>query len=135
MPPPKRQRQEGISFMSIPKVLICDDEEGIRESLKLVLGDHYEMVTVDSGDMALEVLSHNKDIKVMLLDIKMPKTHGLDILQEVKMKFPHVKIIMVTGYKSVETAAEATRLGANGYIVKPFKSQEILETVKKNMES
>ena len=121
--------------MENPKILICDDEEGIRESLKLVLGDHYNLVTVDSGSMALDVLSHSQDIKVMLLDIKMPKTNGLDVLQEIKKKFPHVKIIMVTGYKSVETAAEAARLGASGYIVKPFKSQEILETVKKNLES
>ncbi len=120
--------------MANPKILICDDEEGIRESLKIVLGDHYELVTVDSGDMALEVLSHNKDIKVMLLDIKMPKTNGLDVLQEIKKKYPRLRIIMVTGYKSVETAAEASRLGASGYIVKPFKSQEILETVKKNLE-
>ena len=121
--------------MANPKILICDDEEGIRESLKLILGDHYELVAVDSGDMALEVLSHSKEIKVMLLDIKMPKTHGLDVLQEVKKKYPQIKIIMVTGYKSVETAAEATRLGATGYIIKPFKSEEILETVQKNMGS
>ena len=117
--------------MANPKILICDDEEGIRESLKLILGDHYNLMAVDSGDMALEVLSHSKDIKVMLLDIKMPKTNGLDVLQEIKKKYPQLKIIMVTGYKSVETAAEATRLGASGYIVKPFKSQEILETVRK----
>ena len=121
--------------MANPKILICDDEEGIRESLKLILGDDYNLVTVDSGAMALEVLSHSKDIKVMLLDIKMPQTNGLDVLHEIKKKHPHLKIIMVTGYKSVETAAEATRLGASGYIVKPFKSQEILETVKKNLEA
>ena len=121
--------------MANSKILICDDEEGIRESLKLVLGDHYNLVAVDSGDMAVEVLSRSKEIKLMLLDIKMPKTNGLDALQEIKKKFPHVKIIMVTGYKSVETAAEATRLGASGYIVKPFKSEEILETVKKNLGS
>lgn len=121
--------------MTNPKILICDDEEGIRESLKLVLGDHYNLITVDSGDMALKTLDQCKDIKVMLLDIKMPKTSGLDVLQEIKKKHPHLKIIMVTGYKSVETAAEATRLGASGYIVKPFKSQEILETVKKNLGS
>ena len=46
--------------MANPKILICDDEEGIRESLKLILGDHYSLVTVDSGDMALEVLSHSQ---------------------------------------------------------------------------
>lgn len=121
--------------MANPKILICDDEEGIRESLKAVLENHYELVAVDSGAMALEVLSHSKDIKVMLLDIKMPKTSGIDVLQEVKRKCPDVKIIMVTGYKSVETAAEATRLGATGYIVKPFKAEDILETIRKNLGS
>jgi len=119
--------------MANPKILICDDEEGVRESLKVILADYYELIVVDSGAMAMEILSHTKDIKVMLLDIKMPKTHGLDVLKEIKKKFPLVKIIMVTGYKSVETAAEASRLGASGYIIKPFKSQEILETVKRNL--
>ena len=119
--------------MANPKILICDDEEGIRESLKIILADHYELVAVDSGEMAVEILSHAKDIKIMLLDIKMPKTHGLDVLKEIKKKHPPLKIIMVTGYKSVETAAEAAKLGATGYIVKPFKSQDILETVKKNL--
>jgi DNA-binding NtrC family response regulator len=127
--------QERNTRMANPKILICDDEEGIRESLKLVLGDFYNLVTVDSGDMALEVLSKSKEIKLVLLDIKMPKINGLDILQEIKKKYPHLKIIMVTGYKSVETAAEAARLGASGYIVKPFKSLEILDTVKKNLGS
>ena len=119
--------------MANSKILICDDEEGIRESLKLVLGDIYDLIIVDGCEMAVKALSQSKDIKLMLLDIKMPKTNGLDVLQEVKKKFPRVKIIMVTGYKSVETAAEATRLGASGYIVKPFKSEEILETVKRNL--
>ena len=121
--------------MSNSKILICDDEEGVRESLKVILGDHYNLISVDSGEMALEALSHSKDIKVTLLDIKMPQTNGLDVLHEIKKKFPLQKIIMVTGYKSVETAAEASRLGATGYIVKPFKSQEILDTVKKNLGS
>ena len=120
--------------MANPKILICDDEEGIRESLKLILADHYDLIAVDSGEMALNTLSHSQDIKIILLDIKMPKINGLDLLKEIKKKFPHLKIIMVTGYKSVETAAEATRLGASGYIIKPFKSEEILGTVEKNLE-
>jgi DNA-binding NtrC family response regulator len=119
--------------MARPKILICDDEENIREVLKLILSDHYDLIAVDSGEQALHTLDNSKDVKVMLLDIKMPKVHGLDILSEIKSKHPNVKIIMVTGYRSVETAAEATRLGASGYIVKPFKSEEILETVKRNL--
>ena len=115
------------------KIMICDDEEGIRESLKLVLGDHYDLIAVDSGEQALHTLAHAKDVKTVLLDIKMPKVNGLDVLKEIKSKHPAVKIIMVTGYRSVETAAEASRLGASGYIIKPFKAEEILEVVKHNL--
>lgn len=121
--------------MTNKKILICDDEEGIRESLKLVLGDYYELILVDSGEQALYTLANTKGIGAMLLDIKMPKVNGLDVLKEIKAKHPHVKIIMVTGYRSVETAAEASRLGASGYIVKPFKSEEILEIVAKNLNT
>lgn len=113
------------------KILICDDEENIREMLKLILGEFYELILVSSGEQALYTLENQKDIKIALLDIKMPKINGLDVLKEIRARFPKVKIVMVTGYKSVETAAEASKLGASGYIVKPFKSEDILETIRK----
>ena len=115
------------------KVLICDDEEGIRESLKLILSDFYDLAIATHGDDCLHMLTNDTSIKTVLLDIKMPKIHGLDILKSIKSKRPDVKVIMVTGYRSVETASEASKLGADGYIVKPFKSDEILETVKRNL--
>ena len=115
------------------KILICDDEENIRESIKLILGDFYELFLVGSGEQALYTLENNKDIKAILLDIKMPVVNGLDVLTQIKTKYSHVKIIMVTGYRCVETAAEAARLGASSYIIKPFKAEEILETVKRNL--
>lgn len=116
------------------KILICDDEEGIREALKLILSDDYNLIIVDSGEQALDALSKAKDIALILLDIKMPKVNGFDILKDIKKKYPHIKVIMVTGYQSVETAAEASRLGADGYIFKPFKTEAILETVQKNLK-
>lgn len=116
------------------KVLICDDEEGIRESLKLILGDHYELILVDSGEQCLEVLQNDKSVGLVLLDIKMPKVNGLEILKQIKNAFPGMNVIMVTGYKFVETASEASKLGAVGYIVKPFKSEEILQTVRKHIQ-
>ena len=119
--------------MTNQKVLICDDEEGIRESLKLILADHYDLILTENGEQCLECLEMAKDIGLVLIDIKMPKVNGLDILKQIKQKRPDLKVVVVTGYKSVETAAEATRLGACGYIVKPFKSKEILETVKSNL--
>ena len=116
------------------KILICDDEEGIRESLKLILSDHYTLIVAQDGAQCLDCLKNTKDIGLILIDIKMPKRNGLDILQEIKAKYPQLKVIVVTGYRSVDTAAEAVRLGACGYIVKPFKSEEILATVKSSLE-
>lgn len=113
------------------KVLICDDEEGIRESLKLVLGDFYELIVTEHGKQALECLKTAKDIGLVLIDIKMPQVNGLEVLKTIKEKHPRINVIVVTGYKSVETAAEAVRLGASGYIIKPFKAEEILATVRK----
>lgn len=115
------------------KILIVDDEEGIRESLKLILEDHYDLILAENGTTALDILDKNKEIGLMLMDIKMPKVNGLDILKLTKEKH-NVPVVIVTGYRSVETAAEASKLGASGYIVKPFKSEEILETVRKNLK-
>ncbi len=118
---------------SSSKVLIVDDEEGIRESLKLILSDHYDLVVTDSGEQALRLVEGDPAIGLVLMDIKMPKVSGLDVLKAMKAKRPNLNVIMVTGYKAVETAGEAARLGAVGYIVKPFKSNEILQTVQKNI--
>ena len=119
--------------MTSPKIMICDDEEGIREALKLILGDHYPLVLTTDGASCLECLKNSQDIQLVLIDLKMPRRDGLDIIKEIKQKHPKTKIIVVTGYRSVETAAEAVRLGACGYIVKPFKAEEILATVKNNL--
>ena len=123
-----------LTSASKKKVLIIDDEPGIRESLKLILGDIYNLILTDSGPQALECLANSKDIGLVLVDIKMPQVNGLDVLKAVKKDHPGVPVIVVTGYKSVETASEAAKLGADGYIPKPFKSEEILETVKRHFK-
>lgn len=115
------------------KILICDDEEGIRESLKLILSDFFELVVISEADKCLETLKGTPGVGLVLLDIKMPRISGLELLQRIKKEFPKVNVIIVTGYKSVETAQEAVRLGASGYIVKPFASEEILATARKNL--
>ena len=112
------------------KILIVDDEEGIRESLKLILSDHYELLLTDSGEQALECLKNDKNIDTVLLDIKMPRVNGLEVLPKIKELHPDKRVIIVTGYKSVETASEAAKLGVDGYIVKPFKDQDILKAIR-----
>ncbi len=114
---------------SKPTVLICDDEEGIRESFRLILEDDYVLEFAKDGLQALEMLK-TLSPAVMLLDIKMPKMHGMEILKQVKMLKPSLPVIIVTGYQSVEMAQEATRLGAADYLPKPFDSKQVLARIK-----
>ena len=112
-----------------PTILICDDEEGIRESFKLILEDGYNLHFATHGLEALEML---KDFTpdLMLLDIKMPKIHGLEVLKQIKRLRPKLPVIIVTGYQSVEMAQEALKHGAADYIPKPFESRQILKAIE-----
>ncbi len=116
-----------------PTVLICDDEEGIRESFKLILSDSYDLKFAVNGLEALELLK-TLNPSVMLLDIKMPKLHGMEILKQVKKLKPSLPVLIVTGYQSVEMAQEAIKNGAADYIPKPFDSKYILKAVAQNIK-
>ncbi|MFA5008763.1 MAG: response regulator [Candidatus Omnitrophota bacterium] len=116
-----------------PLILICDDEEGVRESLNLILGEEYNLDFASNGNEALQYLTKaNPDLIIM--DIKMPQKNGLETLKELRQKKPNVKVIMITGYQSVETAAEASKYGILEYITKPFESSLVKETVQKALQ-
>lgn len=115
-----------------PIVLICDDEEGIRESFRLILEDLYDLKFAINGLEAIEMLK-SLSPALMLLDIKMPKMHGLEILKRIKQAKPKLPVIIVTGYQSVEMAQEALKLGAADYIPKPFESKTIQAAVADNL--
>ena len=110
------------------RILICDDEEGVRESLNLILEDAYKLDFASSGDEAIQKIK-SEDYDGILLDIKMPAKDGLETLEELRKISPGMKVIIVTGYQSVETATKAVQLGAMDYITKPFESEEVLEKV------
>ena len=115
-----------------PAILICDDEEGIRESFKLILNDNYQLKFANNGIEALDMLkSFTPDL--MLLDIKMPKLHGMEILKKVKQLKPKLPVIIVTGYQSVEMAQEALKLGAADYIPKPFESRLLKASIDNSL--
>ena len=107
---------------------MCDDEEGIRESFKLVLSDSYHLKFVNNGLQAIDLLkTFTPD--VILLDIKMPKINGIEVLKQIKKLKRKLPVIIVTGYQSVETAQEALKNGASDYIPKPFESKQVLRAV------
>ena len=112
------------------RILICDDEEGVRESLNLILGEDYNLAFANNGNEALRYLE-KANLDLIIMDIKMPQKNGLEALKELRQQKPNVKVIMITGYQSVETAAEASKYGILEYITKPFESSLVKETVQK----
>ena len=117
-----------MSISVKPTILICDDEEGIRESFKLILEDQYTLKFATNGPETLEMLK-TLSPALMMLDIKMPKVHGLEVLKSVKKLKPKMPVIIVTGYQSVEMAQETLKLGAADYIPKPFETNVIHKAV------
>lgn len=115
--------------MSLPRILIADDEEGIRESLSLILGKDYDVAFAVDGQEALAKLTADR-FDLVLLDIKMPKLDGLDVMRQLKAQGITAPILMLTAYQSIELAKEAVKLGALDYLPKPFERDHIVEAVK-----
>jgi DNA-binding response OmpR family regulator len=116
--------------MPKPTILIADDEEGIRESLNLILGDDYDLTYAVDGEETIAKAQRQR-FGAILLDIKMPKLDGLEVLKRLRQTDTKVPILMLTAYQSVELAKEAVRLGADNYLPKPFEREQILSAVRK----
>lgn len=110
-------------------ILICDDEPGVRDSLKLILDQEYDLAYATNGEEAVAyVKSH--DPTLAILDVKMPKMSGLEALQQIKQLKPHIRVFIITGYQSSDVATQATHLGADDYLVKPFDRQRVRSQVE-----
>ena len=112
-----------------PKILIADDEEGIRESLSLILGEEYDLTFANDGEETLTKLGA-EPFELTLLDIKMPKMDGLEVLKRLKAQGSNALVLVLTAYQSVELAKEALKLGALDYLPKPFEREQILNAVR-----
>ncbi|MCF7848145.1 MAG: hybrid sensor histidine kinase/response regulator [Kiritimatiellales bacterium] len=115
------------------KILVIDDEIGVRESLRMVLKNDYEIFCADRVDAGIELLREKKP-DLIIMDIRMPEKTGIEGLREIREIDPHVSIIMLTGYGALDTAQEAIRHGANDYLEKPFDTDEIQQVIKKYVE-
>jgi putative PEP-CTERM system response regulator len=105
-------------------VLIVDDEVGARESLKMILKNDYEVfLAKDAEEAFLQIEKNPPD--VILLDIILPDSNGLKVLEIIKQKEPDPIVIMITATKTVKTAVEAMKLGAYDYVTKPFDIDEL----------
>jgi two-component system response regulator AtoC len=116
--------------MDKPRVLIVDDEPGVRESLRIVLKEHADLELAESGDAALEIVATDR-FDVALLDILMPGLDGVEVLERCRQISPTTSVIMLTATKTVKTAVRAMKLGAFDYITKPFDVDELVLSVER----
>ncbi|MBU6401092.1 MAG: response regulator [Verrucomicrobia bacterium] len=114
-------------------LLIVDDEEGPRQSLKIVFMDEYNILLAEDGAQAVE-LARQHAIDAAVLDIRMGGMSGIELLERLKAIDPAVEVIMLTAYETIETARQALRLGACDYLNKPFDLSTIRAAVATAME-
>src|ERR1700692_3368795 len=113
------------------KILIVDDETGIRESLQGVLADEgYETAAADSGEECLKLLRREHTYEVVLLDIWLPGIDGLETLEKIPEIDNAPEVIMISGHGTIETAVRATKLGAYDFLEKPLSIDKTLILVK-----
>src|SRR3954451_3882676 len=114
-----------------PRLLVLDEDRIILQSLgQFLRREGYEVRTTDNPDDALGILESNP-IELLLADINMPGVKPADFLRDIRRRFPHVVIIVITGYGSIEGAVEATKIGAFDYLTKPIVDDEIRVVVEK----
>lgn len=103
------------------KVLIVDDDKSVRDFLARFLKHkgYTSVISVSTGQEALEIIKKG-DIKLALLDIKLPDMDGIEVLRKIKELKKETNVVMITGFPDEDTAKDALKLGAYDYIVKPF---------------
>ncbi len=113
--------------MEKPKILLVDDEERfLTTTQKLIARKGYDIQTASGGTEALEKMLY-ADIDVVILDVKMPGRDGIDILKEIKNRFPLTEVILLTGHATVESAIIGMRSGAYDYLMKPVAPDELIQ--------
>ncbi len=112
------------------RILVVDDEEGIRTSLGQVLTDEgYEVDSVATGEKALQRLREER-YHVVLLDVWLPRKDGLEVLQEMRQTGLEAPVVMISGHASIDTAVKATKLGAFDFIEKPLSIEKVTVAVR-----
>ncbi len=111
------------------RILVVDDDAVFRDELAEILRDDGHTVEAQPSVVkALDFLEHD-EVDVVLSDLKMPRQGGLELLREVRRRWPRTLVVMVTGFATVETALEAMKLGAFDYLRKPFRIEQVRETL------
>lgn len=121
-------------MQSKSKILVIDDELALREVIRFVLKDKYATATASGVEEAFKYMSDNP-VNLVLLDLKMPKIDGITVLEEIKRRHPETEVIIVTAYATLETIRQAIRLGAYGFLMKPFDNNELIKIVDEALKN
>ena len=118
-----------------PRILVIDDEEGVRKSLRMILEyDGYEVSEAATGEEGVKLIEREAP-DLVFLDIKMPGMDGLEVLQKVRHLMEAMPVVVISGHGDISTAVEATRLGAFDFISKPPERDRILLTVRNAVDT
>ena len=116
-------------------VLVIDDEESIRESFKMIFEfEGYKILTAGTGEEGLTLVELNNP-DLIFLDVKLPGMSGLDVLRSLKEQRKSAPVIMISGHGTIETAVEATRMGAFSFLEKPLERERLLILARNALET
>lgn len=127
------QRKEPEKPKERARILVVDDENGPRQSLRMLLKEEHEVLLASDVPSAIEVLNQTP-INLVITDIRMPKQSGVELLQYVKEHHPETQVIILTGYAHLDTAMQAVEFGAFAYLEKPFDNEAMLRHVQAGIE-
>jgi DNA-binding NtrC family response regulator len=127
--------QLGNRFMSKGSILVVDDESEIREGLELLLqSEGYQVSSAETAMSGLAQLEE-RPFDLLLLDVSLPDRNGIDMLKDIHRQDPHLPIVLITAYGSIEMARAAFKSGAMDYITKPWSNDELLAQVAQAVEA
>ena len=115
------------------KLLIADDHQFFRQGISLFLDDNEEIkikAEADNGQITLEIIDQDDDFDVVLMDLQMPKMDGIEATEKIKKKFPSIKVLILTSFNSWNKVYEALKAGADGYVMKDSKPEELIAAIK-----
>ncbi|MHB8095306.1 MAG: sigma-54-dependent transcriptional regulator [Candidatus Aminicenantales bacterium] len=117
------------------KILVVDDEENIRKSLRMILEyEGFSLLEASNGEDALELIRETVALDLVLLDIKMPGRSGLEILAEIKARPNSPEVVMISGQGTIQVAVEATKLGAFDFLEKPLHRERVLLSIRNALD-
>jgi DNA-binding response OmpR family regulator len=112
-------------------ILVVDDEDALREVIQQELSKSgYDVDTAEDGNVALEALK-KKNYELVLLDIKMPRLDGIEVLKFIQKETPSTKVIMLTALNDLQHALQAKQYGAIDFITKPYNYDEIIKRISR----